>query len=172
MATRGKKICTRCKKTNSSRCRNCAHCGYGFIIKGVKYPDLDLIGISAANAANTINTVTKKAGQNTKKEVFDLYEPTRYLIECLDKNEYEVRVKNYGPHSKTWDSICGNFRVRYTPEFLGTSIEESQKYTLFVKIGDSWRFPKNRTKFSSLKQLIKYMLKLNIDGTEKCKIKA
>jgi hypothetical protein len=166
MGKRGIKICLKCSKPNGARSLQCASCGCGFIIKGVKYPDLDLVGISAANV------VTKKAGK--KEEVsfsFDIYEPTRYLIECADAQETEARTKNYGPNSKTWNSICGHFRVRYTPEFLGTSIEDSQKYTLFVKIGDLWRFPKNRTKFSSLKQLIKYMLKLNTDGTEKHKYK-
>ena len=44
---RGKKVCSNCSTEVGVRTRNCPNCGTGFIIQGVKQPDISADGVAA-----------------------------------------------------------------------------------------------------------------------------
>jgi len=143
---KGSKLCV-CGKSVGPRSRHCKHCGHGFEIQGVQYPNVDPATLVSPNEARSISAKSE-----------NLPYLMQFISECTDPDEIQRREKYYGLNSESWDSTCGNFRIRHGETFMGID-PQAPPYTLMMKCRDgSWDLCPGRHRFRTLPASIKYMI--------------
>lgn len=143
---RGYKTCKICGSIEGPRSRHCKN-GHGFVIKGMQYPNVDPKTLVSPNEARSISAKSE-----------NLPYLMQFVKECTDEEEIRVREKYYGLTSETWDSICGNFRIRYGKTFMRIN-PQSPPYMLTMKCRDgSWGMCPGKQRFKTLPSVIKYMI--------------
>lgn len=146
---KGSKQCLKCSKGCGPRSRWCPHCGAGFIVKGVQYPDKNLI-----ESAHT----TVEPDDNIQQENEEL---DKYFVRCTDETEREVLQRYYGEEAKSWDSIDGQYRLRECLQFMGIDVGDKKPYHLLWYNSQlyTWDLCVGKHKFKTVKAAIKHMLK-------------
>ena len=142
----GKKKCKQCGTEVGPRSRHCTHCGHGFLIKGIQYPNV-----------NPATLVSSKEARSISSKSENLPYLMNFIVECTDDKENLIREKYYGIDSSTWESICGNFRIRYGPFFM--CIKTMKPFMLLMKSKDGdWGLCPGKYRFKTIEAAIKYMM--------------
>lgn len=135
---RGEKFCSTCKGRNGPRAFQCVHCGKGFIVKGQQQPDVN----PADREAEAKETRQTGLDRTERKRLLALVET------CRERKEAATRIKFYGKKSKTFQSLCGKYRIRYCPEFMGVSVklDDNRPFSLLKLTTFGWE-PVNLEKY-------------------------
>ena len=143
---RGVKTCPKCKATTGPRSWNCPQCGHGYVVAGVQKPDMDAV------TANPSRLNTVKA--DYKDRLWNLVE--------LYEGDDDVRArKRYNMEGRTWQSKCGQYRIREQFTFMGVNMTAHfSKCVYLLKLRDNlWDVvrPKGhfRTPLAALRRMLK-----------------
>jgi hypothetical protein len=120
-------------------------CGHGFTLKGVKKPDLDV-------TAEPARSCTPQ--ESAKQRLLN-------LIELYDGEDDQTYRRTYGVAGRTWQSKCGQYRIREQHTFMGVNMEEyySKCVHLLKRERDKWEPVRPKGKFRTVLATIKRMVK-------------
>lgn len=118
---RGQKACTKCGKMTGPRAWYCSGCNHPFVIKGQEVPAEKILERKLAKQPS----IDKEASE--AEELF--YEVTDYFVPVQPSQR---ELQNQGPQVRVWESKDGKYRLRWSKEFMGVSIEHlhGRQYTL------------------------------------------
>ena len=136
---RGHKICI-CGCSNGPRSFSCKSCGKGFIVKGVKQPDIN------PETTKNPNPLQIKECKSIKEK----NKLSKFIQKCADENELSK-------YSRVWDSINGHYRIRLSPKMFGVNMSPFGKFQLLEFCLDHWK-PIDR--FKKLTQAINHFIKM------------
>lgn len=108
---RGSKQCS-CGQVTGPRAFSCPACGKAFVIKGQEVSAEKILERKLSKQPNA----DKEAGDSED----ELLEVSDYFV-VASPTERELR--NQGPQVRVWESKDGKYRLRWSKEFMGISIE-------------------------------------------------
>lgn len=126
--SRGNKVCNKCGGNNGPRAFACKHCQAPFIIKGEEVTAEKILERKLAQ----LPTGDKDAGED-EEEIFEVSD----YFSAVQPTPRELY--NQGPKVRVWESKDGKYRLRWSKEFMGVSIEHlhGRMYTL-LKYGTDY----------------------------------
>lgn len=133
----------------------CKYCGEGQFSEqyGIKFPNLSMDEMRFRQMNGTLSEIDEQTQlmiDRVEQQKF-----TKLFHEVPSSKLY--KDKYYGETHKTFESVCGNYRILYGPYFMGVYIR-SDKYKLMRKKGtEGWVFTDTYL-FSKFKYAVKYYL--------------
>lgn len=142
---KGSKTCKACGTPNGPRSFICKHCRTAFSF--------------AKDKNKCVSVNTKSTESVTVKQKLNLLDVVK---RCTDTHELSILNKHY-KRGRTWESVDGNYRIRYAPFFMGVSckLEDDKPFKVLFKHNGYWEpLDEEKNRFKRLRSAIKKIKKL------------
>lgn len=149
---RGNKLCEFCGTANGPRSRNCKSCLKGFVVKGIRQPDIT----QDENQQRVVKAHRSKQAQNKRNQQL------KELVVAYNGKDDKKKREKYNVKGRTWQSKCGRYRICERLTFMGVNMKGAfgKPFYVYERSNDDWEPIKPRHRFRSLKRALMKLYEL------------